>query len=114
MGGPTLDVRLSAPTIAATQSVGPGGQLVLFAKLYDIAPDGSPKLINGLVAPVRVADATKPVHVRLPAIAHRFAAGHRIAVYLAGGDTNYRGAITSVPVTVDTGSATQVLTLPVS
>jgi predicted acyl esterase len=114
VGAPTLDVRLSAPTVAATQSIGPGGQLVLFAKLYDVAPDGSPKLINGLVAPVRVADATQPVHVTFPAIAHRFAAGHRVAVYLAGGDTNYRGGVTSIPVTVDTGSAAQVLTLPVS
>jgi ABC-2 type transport system ATP-binding protein len=53
------------------------------------------------------------VHVTLPGIAHRFDTGHRIALYLAGGDTNYRGGQLATPVTVSTGSTGQVLTLPV-
>ena len=113
VGTPTLDVRVSAPTAELTQASGPGGQLVLFAKLYDVAPDGTARLINGLVAPVRIADVTKSVHITLPGIAHRFDAGHRIALYLAGGDTNYRGGQVATPVTITTGSTTQVLTLPV-
>jgi len=113
VGTPTLDVQLSAPAAALTQGSGPAGQLVLFAKLYDIGPDGTPHLINGLVAPARIADVTAPVHITLPGIAHRFDAGHRIALYLAGGDTNYRGGQLPVQVTVRTGSAGQVLTLPV-
>lgn len=113
VGTPTLDVQLSAPAAALTQASGPGGQLVLFAKLYDIGTDGTARLINGLVAPVRISDGNAPVHIRLPAIAHRFATGHRIALYLAGGDSNYRGGLVQTPVTVSTGSTGQVLTLPV-
>ncbi|MGZ5422606.1 MAG: CocE/NonD family hydrolase [Aeromicrobium sp.] len=113
VGSPELDVTLSAPSAALTQAAGPSGQLVLFAKVYDVDAAGKASLINSLVAPVRVPDVTKPIHVTLPAFAHRFAAGHRIAVYLAGGDSNYRAGTTPVPVTVDTGSAAQRLTLPV-
>jgi X-Pro dipeptidyl-peptidase (S15 family)/X-Pro dipeptidyl-peptidase C-terminal non-catalytic domain len=113
VGTPTLDVRLSAPTAELSQDSGPGGQLVLFAKLYDVGPDGTARLINGLVAPTRISDVTRSVHITLPGIAHLFDAGHRIALYLAGGDTNYRGGQLAIPVTVTTGSTAQVLTLPV-
>ncbi len=113
VGTPTLDVRVSAPTAALSQGSGPAGQLVLFAKLYDVGSDGTARLINGLVAPVRIADVTQSVHIALPGIAHRFDTGHRIALYLAGGDTNYRGGQVAMPVTISTGSAGQVLTLPV-
>ena len=113
VGSPQLDVAVSAPTAAASQGSGPAGQLVVFAKIYDVDESGGASLINGLVAPVRVKDVTKPLEVTLPAFAHRFAAGHRIAVYVAGGDTNYRGGLTATPVTVSTGSTAQRLTLPV-
>jgi ABC-2 type transport system ATP-binding protein len=113
VGTPTLDVQVSAPTAALTQAGGPGGQLVLFAKLYDVGTDGVAQLINGLVAPIRISDVTRSTHITLPGIAHRFAAGHRIALYLAGGDANHRGGQLAAPVTVSTGSSGQVLTLPV-
>jgi ABC-2 type transport system ATP-binding protein len=113
VGTPTLDVKVSAPTAALSQASGPGGQLVLFAKLYDVDTDGTARLINGLVAPVRISDVTRSARITLPGIAHRFATGHRIALYLAGGDTNYRGGLAATPVTVSTGSSGQVLTLPV-
>jgi predicted acyl esterase len=113
VGSPTLDVTLSPPTAALSQAAGPAGQLVLFAKLYDVGSDGSAKLINGLVAPIRIPDVTRPVHITLPGVAHQFAAGHRIAIYLAGGDPNYRGGVAAAPVTVSTGSAGQALVLPV-
>ncbi len=114
VGSPTLDVSVSAPVAAAAQGQGPAGQLVLVAKVYDVAPDGTAAPVNGLVAPVRIPDATKPVHVTLPAFAHRFAPGHRVAVVLAGGDVNYRAGIVAQPVTVSTApGSTQRLTLPV-
>ena len=113
VGTPTLDVRLSAPAAQLSQASGPAGQLVLFAKLYDVDTTGTAHLIHGLVAPVRIADVTSRVHITLPGIAHRFDTGHRIALYLAGGDTNYRGGLLATPVTVSTGSSDQVLTLPV-
>lgn len=114
VGAPTLDVTVSAPVAAAAQATGPAGQLVLVAKVYDVAPDGTASTVNGLVAPVRVPDVTCPVHVTLPAFAHRFAPGHRLAVVLAGGDVNYRSGLVAQPVTISTapGSA-QRLTLPV-
>jgi ABC-2 type transport system ATP-binding protein len=113
VGSPTLDLTVSAPTAAATQATGPAGQLVLFAKVLDVAPDGTASLIKGLVAPIRVADASKAVHVTLPGIVHRFAAGHHVRVVVSGGSTNYRGGLTPTPVTIAGGRA-QVLSLPVA
>lgn len=111
VGEPTLDVQVQAPTAVLTSALGPGGDLALFAKLYDVAPDGTESLVHNLIAPVRIADPTQPVHVTLPAIVHRFAPGHSIRVVLASGDLNYRGGLTLAPVTV-TATPTQVLTLP--
>jgi putative CocE/NonD family hydrolase len=115
VGSPRLTVQLDAPSVAATQNAGPAGQLVVFAKLYDVGPDGAIVLPNRLIAPVRVADVTKPVTIELPAIVHRFPAGHRLVVVLAGGDMAYRGSTTTQPVTLATGRGhTQQLTIPVT
>ncbi|SHG56635.1 ABC-2 type transport system ATP-binding protein [Jatrophihabitans endophyticus] len=112
VGSPTVTVRVAAPTAAATSAAGPAGQLVLFPKLYDVAPDGTAALIKNLVAPVRIADPTQRQRVTLPAIAHRFAAGHRIRLVIAGGDVNYRGGLAAHAVTI-TGSTADTLALPV-
>ena len=100
VGPPTLDVRFDSPTVAATQSAGPSGQLQVFAKLYDIAPDGSKTLVHKLISPVRVADVTQPVHIQLPAVVHRFDAGHRLQLVLASTDAAYKNAYAVQPVTV--------------
>jgi ABC-2 type transport system ATP-binding protein len=114
VGSPRLTVQLGAPAVAATQAAGPGGELVLFAKVYDVGPDGAVELPHRLISPVRVADATSPVTVELPGIVHRFATGHRLAIVLAGGDLAYRGSTASQQVTLTTGGAfLQQLTLPV-
>lgn len=109
-GTPTLDVQLHTPL--AIPSTGPAGQLVLFAKLYDVAPDGTASLVHNLVAPARISDPTKPLHITLPAIVHRFAEGHEIRLVLGSGDLNYRGGLASEPVTISTGDQSQVLGLP--
>jgi predicted acyl esterase len=109
VGSPRLDLRLSAPTAILTSLLGPAGQLVLFPKIYDVAPDGSASLIHQLVAPIRVADPTRPVTVTMPGIVHRFAPGHKVRLVVASGDNNYRGGLATTLVTV-TG---QTLTLPV-
>ena len=114
VGVPTLDVRLSSAVAQATQSAGPAGQLLLFAKVYDVAPDGSVTLVHRLVSPIRVADVTKPLHLELPGIVHRFAAGHRLRLVLAATDAAYRNNATVTPVTALTDPADPgVLTLPV-
>jgi ABC-2 type transport system ATP-binding protein len=115
VGMPRLTVKLDSPTVEGTQGAGPAGQLVVYAKLYDIAPDGTTiELPHRLISPSRIADVTHPVTIELPGIVHRFAPGHRLAVVLAGGDLAYRGSTLPQPVTLTTGSsAAQQLTLPV-
>ena len=114
VGSPRLTVQLSAPSVAATQEGGPAGQLVAYAKVYDVGPDGAIELPHRLIAPVRVTDVTQPVTIELPGIVHRFAAGHRLVVVLAGGDMAYRGSAAPQPVTLTTGGGlAQQLTVPV-
>lgn len=66
-------------------------KLVLFAKVYDVAPDGGKTLVNRLVAPVRVPDVTRSFTVRLPGIVHRYEAGHRLEFVIAASDSAYFG-----------------------
>jgi putative CocE/NonD family hydrolase len=114
VGSPRLTVTLGS-TAATTQALGPDGELVAFAKLYDIGPDGTPvELPHRLISPVRIADVTQPVTIELPGIVHRFEAGHRLVVVLAGGDLAYRGSTLRQAVTLSTGPGiAQELTLPV-
>ncbi len=103
VGSPKLTVTLDAPVAAAAQAGGPGGKLVLFAKLYDVAPDGTQTLQHRLISPVRVKDVTRPVTIELPGVAQQFAAGHRIRLVIAGGDAAYANNTLAQPVTVTTG-----------
>ena len=114
VGAPTLDVRFESPAVAASQATGPAGQLQVFAKMYDVAPDGTQTLVHKLISPVRVADVTQPVHIELPAIVHRVEAGHRIRLVLASTDAAYKNAYAVQPVTVRANPlAPAALTLPV-
>ncbi|HEY5182604.1 MAG TPA: CocE/NonD family hydrolase, partial [Dermatophilaceae bacterium] len=105
VGVPTLDVTFTAPTVAATQTAGPAGKLQVFAKLYDVAPDGSKTLVNKLISPVRVTDVTKSVHIELPGIVHRVVAGHRIQLVLASTDAAYKNAYSVQFVTITASPA---------
>jgi len=113
VGSPKLHLEVVAPSASSSQASGPGGCLVLFVKVLDVAPDGTASMIHGLEAPVRVSDATEAFDVTLPAIVHRFATGHRLQLVVAGGSVNYRGGLTANPVLIASG-ASQVLTLPVT
>ncbi|HET7734892.1 MAG TPA: CocE/NonD family hydrolase [Nocardioidaceae bacterium] len=112
VGSPVATFRVSAPTVTLSQLAGPAGQLVLFVKVQDVAPDGTASLIYNLEAPIRVPDATKPIKVTLPAIVHRFEQRHQIRLVVAGGSTNYRSGVTATPVTIASGLG-QTLSLPV-
>ena len=79
---------LDSPTAAVTQA-DEAGALVLFAKLVDVAPDGSTTLVHRLVSPVRVPEVGKPYRIELPGIVHRFDTGHRLQLVLAGSDAAY-------------------------
>jgi predicted acyl esterase len=114
VGSPKVTLKLSTPTAGYTQIGGPSGQLVLFAKIYDIAPDGSKTLKNRLIAPLRVQDTNKLVTLRLPGIVHRFATGHRIQVAIAASDAAYAGNTVPQRVSVMSGSASgSTLGLPI-
>ena len=112
VGSPVVKVQVQAPTAALTQGLGPAGQLVLFVKLADVDPDGRVRLIKALEAPIRIPDVNRPITVNLPAIAHRFAPGHRLKLIVAGGSVNYRAGLTPVAVTIP-ADASQTLTVPV-
>jgi predicted acyl esterase len=115
VGSPRLRLHLSAPVAAQSQGSDPGGKLVLFAKIYDVAPDGSVTLHNRLISPVRVTDVTRPVSVTLPGVVQRFPAGHRIRVTVAASDAAYAGNHASQPVTVTTSpAAPSLLRMPLT
>ncbi|MCZ2830097.1 alpha/beta fold hydrolase [Modestobacter sp. VKM Ac-2986] len=108
LGGTTLEIPGqyaafdSAPLTTAVDVVGastvrlavsaPGGTATMFAKLYDVGPDGSTTLPGGLVAPLALtglsADPTAPteVAVTLPAVVHRFEVGHSMRVLVSSTD----------------------------
>ncbi|MFR0356165.1 CocE/NonD family hydrolase [Streptomyces sediminimaris] len=115
VGAPRATLRVLSPAAARTQNSGDAAdRLVLFAKLYDVAPDGSETLVHRLVAPVRVPDVTKGFTVTLPGIVHRYEKGHRLRFVIAASDDAYFGNRGIKPVTVvsapgDTGT----LRLPV-
>src|SRR3954462_10141032 len=85
VGAPTVDLAVISPTGTAT----------LFAKLYDVAPDGSLTLPSGLVAPLALTgvstDPAAPttVAVTLPGIDHRFETGHTMRVVVSTTDQGY-------------------------
>ncbi|MEU3714312.1 CocE/NonD family hydrolase [Streptomyces catenulae] len=114
-GIPRATLKVVSPAAERTQhSADAADRLVLFAKLYDIAPDGSRTLVHRLVAPVRVPDATRAFTVQLPGIVHRYAPGHRLRFTIAASDGAYKGNRGIKPVTVTSAPGdTGVLELPV-
>ncbi|MTE20693.1 alpha/beta fold hydrolase [Streptomyces sp. TRM43335] len=86
-GSPTVRVRVATDA--------DDGEAVLFAKLYDVGPDGRQVLPAQLVTPLRVTDAGegRTVEVRLPAIDHRFESGHRMRLVLSTTDLAYASPV---------------------
>ena len=80
-GAPTVRVHVTSDAPTA----------VLFAKVYDVAPDGRQSLPAQLVTPIRIEDARAghTVDVRLPAVDHPFEAGHRMRLVLSATDLGY-------------------------
>ncbi|MEU6620278.1 alpha/beta fold hydrolase [Streptomyces litmocidini] len=116
-GTPTVRVKVT--------STAADGSAVLFAKAYDVGPDGRQQVLPAqLVTPVRVdgAKAGKSLTLTLPAIDHEVEAGHRLRLVVAATDLGYAspavpaGYTVAVegPLTVPTapGLATQAAALP--
>ncbi|SHL79703.1 ABC-2 type transport system ATP-binding protein [Streptomyces yunnanensis] len=105
VGAPKVTLRVHAPHAEREQnSSDAADKLVLFVKLYDVAPDGRKALVHRLVAPARVPDVTRAFTVELPGIVHRYQPGHRLRLVIAASDTAYAGnhgvkgvSVTSAP-----------------
>ena len=112
VGIPRLTVKLSAPVHAASQGGDPAGKLVLFAKLLDVGPGGgTPVLPRNQLAPVRVADVTKPVVIDLPGISYQFKKGHQLRLIVSTSNAVNRTNTVAGPVTI-AADAANVLTIP--
>ncbi len=97
----TVKVATSAP------------EAVLFAKLYDVGPGGKQILPAALATPVRIAGKSggTTVRLRLPAVDHAFAAGHRMSLVLATTDLGY--AVPAAPAAYTVSLNGSPLTVPV-
>ncbi|WP_412540718.1 alpha/beta fold hydrolase [Longispora sp. K20-0274] len=106
VGAPSVQLRVASPT----------GEAVLFAKLYDVSPNGQASLPNGLVAPIRLSGlpaelaGAEPVKVTLPAVSTRIDVGHRIRLVVATSDQSYQGPVRPVVYTVAAGNAVSLPT----
>lgn len=116
VGAPRATLKVHSPKAERTQHSGDAAdKLVLFAKIYDVAPDGTRTLVRRLVAPVRVPDVTKSFTVTLPGVVHRYETGHRLRFVIAASDDAYFGNRGIKPVTVVSGPREPgVLQLPVA
>ncbi|PRY01908.1 alpha/beta fold hydrolase [Allonocardiopsis opalescens] len=67
------------------------GEVTLFAKVYDVGPQGVPVLPHQLVAPLTVTATPEgtEVDVRLPAMDYTFAEGHTLAFVVSTTDMAY-------------------------
>ncbi|WP_274563844.1 CocE/NonD family hydrolase [Streptomyces spiramyceticus] len=115
VGVPKATLKVVSPKAERVQnSADAADKLVLFAKLYDVAPDGTKTLVRRLIAPVRVPDVTRPFTVTLPGIVHRYEKGHRLQFVIAASDGAYYGNRGIKPVkVVSKPDNTGVLELPV-
>jgi ABC-2 type transport system ATP-binding protein len=111
VGVPALDVSLTIPATTAD----PATQAILFAKLYDVAPDGSLGLPNRLVAAARIAPTSGKTRIHLPGIVARFDTGHRLRLVLATTDQSYTNQKLPHAITVTNDPASpNTLTFPVA
>ena len=89
-----VDVNLVGTPHVSVHVTSSTGEAVLFARLYDVSADGTARLPNGQVAPLRVEGAAgsgRDVRVELPTLAHTFARGHRIRLAFVATDRAYAG-----------------------
>ncbi|MBY5161511.1 alpha/beta fold hydrolase [Salsipaludibacter albus] len=100
----TTDLEvLGAPTLALDLDTS-GDEVVLFAKLLDVAPDGSVTLPQQAVAPVRLGDLPASATIALPTLDHTFAAGHRVRLVLAATDQAYANPRATAVTTATVGA----------
>ncbi|MFE7571754.1 alpha/beta fold hydrolase [Streptomyces sp. NPDC057539] len=103
-----------SPTVRATVT-SDSGDAVLFAKLYDVGPDGRQQVLpKQLVSPVRVEDARngRTVELTLPAVDHQVVPGHRLRVVLSATDLGYASPAAPATYRVSVDGPLTVPTVP--
>ncbi len=107
-GIPTLDLQVLAPTTGAPVPASGAVAFQAHPKLYDVAPDGTARLITRGAYAEQLGGPAGPHEVRYDAFAFawRFEAGHRIRLSLSSADVPYlRPATNPFVVAVLPGSA---------
>jgi ABC-2 type transport system ATP-binding protein len=107
-GSATVGLRVSGLTGT--------GQAVLYAKLYDIAPNGTRSLPGATVAPIRIDPlpangAPVDVTVTLAGIVQPVQSGHRLALVVSTTDQSYAGP--TAPGALRIGLTSAQLSVPV-
>lgn len=93
----------STARLTVTSSARPG-EAVLFAKLYDVGPEGRHVLPGGAVAAIRLPDVPAgqpvPVSVTLPGISYQVAEGHHLELAVTTTDQAYATPLSPARFTV--------------
>ncbi|MFE4370560.1 alpha/beta fold hydrolase [Streptomyces sp. NPDC056835] len=103
-----------SPTVRATVT-SDSGDAVLFAKVYDVGPDGRQQVLpSQLVSPIRVEDARegRTVELTLPAVDHQVVPGHRLRVVLSATDLGYASPAAPATYRVSVDGPLTVPTVP--
>ena len=110
IGAPTVTTSMTVTddSSQAPYVTGPAGGTQLDVRLWDVAPDGSARLLTRLL--YRPRDGQQAQTFMLHPIAYRIEAGHRLTLELRGSDAPYARP-SNEPFTIDLGSLR--LTLPV-
>lgn len=111
----TEDLRVTGTPTATVHVKSSGADAVLFAKVYDVGPDGRQQVLpSQLVTPVRVtgAEAGKDVRLTLPAIDYEMGRGHRLRLVLASTDLAYASPAAPATYTVSLKGDLSVPTAP--
>ncbi|GAA1413822.1 CocE/NonD family hydrolase [Streptomyces thermospinosisporus] len=109
------DLRITGSPTATVHVTSSSEDAVLFAKVYDVGPDGRQQVLpSQLVTPVRVQNAKdgKDVRLTLPAIDHEVERGHRLRLVLASTDLAYASPAAPAKYTVALKSDLTVPTAP--
>jgi ABC-2 type transport system ATP-binding protein len=109
------NLRITGSPTATVHVRSTGEDAVLFAKVYDVGPDGTQQVLpSQLVTPVRVEDARsgKDVTLTLPAIDYGIEQGHRLRLVLSSTDLGYASPVAPATYTVSLKGDLSVPTAP--
>jgi ABC-2 type transport system ATP-binding protein len=120
---PVLDEPLlvtGAPRVALSVSRVPGqpgpAEAILFARTFEVTPDGTRTLLGGSVAPMRVAvpadGSPASVTVTLPGVVAPIEAGNTLVVSIGTTDQAYAGGTDPAAWLLDAGPALTVPMVP--